>query len=45
MTVIGWIEIVLYGAVVVALVRPLGWYMTPMLSGSARDVLQDSAAI
>src|SRR6202163_603692 len=28
MTVIGWIQILLYCAVVVALVKPLGWYMT-----------------
>ena len=33
MTVIGWIEIALYCAVVVALVRPLGWYMTQVFNG------------
>jgi potassium-transporting ATPase potassium-binding subunit len=33
MTVIGWIEIALYCAVVVALVRPLGWYMTRVFNG------------
>ena len=26
MTVIGWIQIILYCAIVVALVKPLGWY-------------------
>jgi potassium-transporting ATPase potassium-binding subunit len=33
MTVIGWIEIALYCAIVVALVRPLGWYMTRVFDG------------
>jgi potassium-transporting ATPase potassium-binding subunit len=33
MTVIGWIEIALYCAVVIALVRPLGWYMTRVFNG------------
>src|SRR5690349_1242124 len=33
MTVIGWIQIILYCAVVVALVKPLGWYMTRVFSG------------
>jgi K+-transporting ATPase ATPase A chain len=33
MTVIGWIEIVLYCAIVVALVKPLGWYMTRVFNG------------
>ncbi len=33
MTVIGWIEIILYCAVVVALVKPLGWYMTRVFNG------------
>jgi K+-transporting ATPase ATPase A chain len=33
MTVIGWIEIALYCAVVIALVRPLGWYMTRVFDG------------
>ena len=28
MTIIGWIQILLYCAIVVALVKPLGWYMT-----------------
>src|ERR1700755_3352148 len=28
MTVIGWTQIMLYCAIVVALVKPLGWYMT-----------------
>jgi K+-transporting ATPase ATPase A chain len=35
MTVIGWIQILLYCAVVVALVRPLGWYMTRVFNGEA----------
>jgi K+-transporting ATPase ATPase A chain len=33
MTVIGWIQIVLYGAIVVALAKPLGWYMTRVFNG------------
>ena len=33
MTVIGWIQILLYCAVVVALAKPLGWYMTRVFSG------------
>jgi K+-transporting ATPase ATPase A chain len=33
MTVIGWIQILLYCAVVVALVKPLGWYMTRVFNG------------
>src|SRR5271170_3192484 len=33
MTPIGWIEIALYCAVVVVLVRPLGWYMTRVFDG------------
>jgi potassium-transporting ATPase potassium-binding subunit len=33
MTFIGWIEIALYCAAVVALVRPLGWYMTRVFNG------------
>src|SRR4030081_3445222 len=28
MTVIGWIQIIMYCAIIVALVKPLGWYMT-----------------
>jgi len=28
MTVIGWIQIILFCAIIVALVKPLGWYMT-----------------
>ncbi len=35
MTVIGWIQIALYCAVVVALVRPLGWYMTRVFNGES----------
>src|SRR6187455_2285066 len=33
MTVIGWIQILLYCAIVLALVKPLGWYMTRVFSG------------
>jgi len=33
MTLIGWIQILLYCAIVVALVKPLGWYMTRVFSG------------
>src|ERR1700749_3406373 len=33
MTVIGWIQILLFCAVVTALVKPLGWYMTRVFNG------------
>jgi K+-transporting ATPase ATPase A chain len=33
MTIIGWIQILLYCAIVVALVKPLGWYMTAVFNG------------
>jgi potassium-transporting ATPase potassium-binding subunit len=33
MTIIGWIQISLYCAIVVALVRPFGWYMTRVFNG------------
>src|ERR1700758_5128441 len=33
MTVLGWIQILLYCAIVVALVKPLGWYMTRVFTG------------
>ena len=33
MTVIGWVQILLYCAIVVALVQPLGWYMTRVFGG------------
>lgn len=33
MTVIGWIQILLYCAIVVALAKPLGWYMTRVFNG------------
>jgi K+-transporting ATPase ATPase A chain len=33
MTAIGWIQILLYCAVIVALVKPLGWYMTRVFNG------------
>jgi potassium-transporting ATPase potassium-binding subunit len=35
MTVIGWLQILLYCAIVVALVKPLGWYMTRVFSGES----------
>jgi potassium-transporting ATPase potassium-binding subunit len=33
MTIIGWIQILLYCAIVVALVKPLGWYITRVFNG------------
>src|SRR5436190_20862179 len=33
MTIIGWIQIVLYCAIIVALVKPLGYFMTRVFSG------------
>src|ERR1044072_483796 len=33
MTAIGWIQILLYCAIVVALGKPLGWYMTQVFNG------------
>ncbi len=33
MTVNGWIQIALFCAIVIALVRPLGWYMTRVMAG------------
>jgi K+-transporting ATPase ATPase A chain len=33
MTLIGWIQIILYCAVILALVKPLGWYMTRVFNG------------
>ncbi|ABD90072.1 potassium-transporting ATPase subunit KdpA [Rhodopseudomonas palustris] len=33
MTLIGWIQIALYCAIVVALAKPLGWYMTRVFTG------------
>jgi K+-transporting ATPase ATPase A chain len=33
MTVIGWTQIILYCAIIVALVKPLGWYMTRVFNG------------
>jgi potassium-transporting ATPase potassium-binding subunit len=33
MTVIGWLQIILYCVIVVALVKPLGWYMTQVFNG------------
>lgn len=33
MTVIGWLQIILYCAIVVGLAKPLGWYMTRVFNG------------
>src|SRR5438270_868117 len=33
MTAIGWIQIILYCAIIAALTRPLGWYMTRVFNG------------
>ncbi len=33
MTAIGWIQILLYCAIIVVLVKPLGWYMTRVFNG------------
>jgi K+-transporting ATPase ATPase A chain len=33
MTAVGWIQIVLYCAIVAALAKPLGWYMTRVFNG------------
>jgi K+-transporting ATPase ATPase A chain len=33
MTAIGWVQILLYCAILVALVKPLGWYMTRVFNG------------
>ncbi|NVN86953.1 MAG: potassium-transporting ATPase subunit KdpA [Rhodopseudomonas sp.] len=33
MTIIGWTQILLFCAIIVALVRPLGWYMTRVFNG------------
>ena len=33
MTVIGWLQIILYCVIVVAMVTPLGWYMTRVFNG------------
>jgi potassium-transporting ATPase potassium-binding subunit len=33
MTAIGWIQIILYCVIVVALAKPLGWYMTQVFNG------------
>jgi len=33
MTAIGWIQIILYCVIIVALVKPLGWYMTRVFNG------------
>src|SRR3954469_18982480 len=33
MTMIGWLQIILYCAIIVALTKPLGWYMTRVFNG------------
>lgn len=33
MTLIGWVQIVVYCAIVGALVKPLGWYMARVFNG------------
>lgn len=33
MTMIGWLQIILYCAIIVALTKPLGWYMTRAFNG------------
>jgi potassium-transporting ATPase potassium-binding subunit len=33
MTFVGWVQILVYCAIVVALVRPLGWYLTRVFNG------------
>jgi len=33
MTVIGWLQIILFCAIIVALTKPLGWYMTRVFNG------------
>src|ERR1700751_4166422 len=35
MTVIGWLPIILFCVVIVALVKPLGWYMTRVFNGES----------
>jgi potassium-transporting ATPase potassium-binding subunit len=35
MTVIGWIQIILFCVIVAALVKPLGWYMTRVFNGES----------
>jgi len=35
MTAIGWTQIILYCCVIVALTRPLGWYMTRVFNGES----------
>ena len=44
MTVIGWIQILLYCAIVVALVKPLGGYMTRVFNGERTFLVPGSAA-
>jgi potassium-transporting ATPase potassium-binding subunit len=33
MTAAGWLQIALFGAIVIAITRPLGWYMTRVFAG------------
>ena len=40
MTAIGWIQIILFCAILVALVTPLGWYMTRVFNGERTSSLR-----
>ncbi|WP_247460542.1 potassium-transporting ATPase subunit KdpA, partial [Bradyrhizobium sp. 62] len=33
MTVIGWLQIILFCVIIVVLTKPLGWYMTRVFNG------------
>ena len=44
MTAIGWIQIILYCAIIVALTKPLGWYMTRVFTGE-RTFLAEKAKL
>ena len=33
MTMIGWLQIILFCVIIVALTKPLGWYMTAVFNG------------
>ena len=44
MTLNGWIQIAIYCAIIVALVKPLGWYMTRRLQRRADVPVADPAA-
>jgi K+-transporting ATPase KdpC subunit len=40
MTLNGWIQIAIYCAIIIALVKPLGWYMTRVFNGERTPVLR-----